>query len=118
MNKMTIVTVRRPITQFVIPVSKYVENRAIERRKNFKEFDRALASNIACDDDCVEGIPFRCSQFSDSHQVMMDVRKCEQSHFSTLPATIRGCGDKARAAAPNAARRRRGGRPGASETQN
>jgi hypothetical protein len=43
MNKVEIVAVRCPITQLVIPVSKYVEDRAFERRKNLEEFDRAPA---------------------------------------------------------------------------
>jgi hypothetical protein len=86
MDEVTIVAVELAVAQLVIPISEHIEDRTFERRENPEEFVRTRASNIASNHDYIERIRFRRPQFSHCHQVMMDVRQCEQSHSSLAPA--------------------------------
>jgi hypothetical protein len=81
MNEMTVTPKAGLVAQFMIPIPIHVKHWTFECRDNPKEIGGAFVADIAGNNDRVEGIFLNRPQFSDSHQIVVDVRKSEQSHF-------------------------------------
>src|SRR5258707_2049464 len=71
------------VSQFMIPIAIYIHDGAFERRENLEAIGGAGVFDIAANDDRIECIFLQRPQFSDSHQIVVDVRKCEQPHLAS-----------------------------------
>jgi hypothetical protein len=81
MNQVEAGSKRRCIIQLVVPIAINVHDWTFERRENPEELGSAFVADIAGHNDRVEAIFLAGPQLSDSHQIVVDVRKREQSHF-------------------------------------
>jgi hypothetical protein len=71
------------VAQFMIPIAVYVHDGAFECRENLEAIGSAGVADIAGNDDRIECIFLQRPQFSDSHQIVVDVRKREQPHLGS-----------------------------------
>lgn len=71
------------VAQFMIPIAIDIHDGAFERRENPEAIGSAGVADIAGNDDRIECIFLRRPQFSDSHQIVVDVRKSEQPHLAS-----------------------------------
>jgi hypothetical protein len=71
------------VAQFMIPIAIYVHDGAFERRENLEAIGRTRVADIAGNDDRIECIFLQRPQFSDRHQIVVDVRKSQQPHLAS-----------------------------------
>ena len=71
------------VAQFMIPIAIDVHDGAFERRENLEAIGSAGVADIAGNDDRIECIFLQRPQFSNRHQIVVDVRKSEQSHLAS-----------------------------------
>src|SRR5260370_26711082 len=77
------------VAQFMIPIAIYIHDGAFERRENPEAIGSARVADIAGNDDRIECIFLQRPQFSDSHQIVVDVRKSEQPHLASRDCDTR-----------------------------
>ena len=79
---------RKLVIQFVVPVAVHIHHGTFEACDDPEEFGRAFVADIAGDNDRVEPVLLAIPQLSYSHQVVVDVRKRQQSHCMPLNGEV------------------------------
>ena len=76
-EQVAVVAVHFFVAERAIPVAEDIKDRALKSCDYPKEFFGGGAADIARDHNRIEGIAFRCPQFSNRGDIVMNVRKRE-----------------------------------------